>query len=137
MRRHARRPWATGLLALTIGAGLVVHFALPDSSATDIAGDVLYALAVYLFVVVVSPRTARLLVGALALVWCVGVELFQLTGLPQQWAAAFPPIVLVFGTAFDARDLVVYAVTVVLACAADLALTRVARTPAGTETIDG
>lgn len=137
MRRHGRRLWATGLLALTIGAGLVVHLALPDSPATDIAGDALYAVAVYLFLVIVSPGVAGLLVGAVALAWCVGVELFQLTGLPQQWAAAFPPIVLVFGTVFDARDLVVYAVTVVLACAADLALTRVARTPADAETIDG
>ncbi|WP_345802256.1 DUF2809 domain-containing protein [Microbacterium sp. AZCO] len=136
MRRHARRVWAAVLLALTLGAGLVVHLVLPDSHATDIAGDGLYAVAVYLAVVIVAPRLPAVVVAAIALAWCVGVELFQLTGLPGEWAAIFPPIVLVFGTVFDARDLVVYAVTVALALGLDLAITAGVRGPSRPGTID-
>ncbi|MFH8252524.1 DUF2809 domain-containing protein [Microbacterium sp. B2969] len=135
MRRHARRLWASGLLALTLGAGLVVHLLLPDSQITDIAGDALYTVAVYLAVVIVAPRLAPLVVAAIALVWCLGVELFQLTGLPGEWAAAFPPIVLVFGTVFDARDLFVYAVTVALALGIDAVVTGRSRRLAGSGTI--
>jgi hypothetical protein len=105
---------------------------LPDTAATDIAGDALYAAAVYAAVVLVAPRLPVMAAGAIAATWCVGVELFQLTGLPLTWAAAFPPAVLVFGTVFDTRDLVIYVVTVALVDAVDaavLAATR-ARRPA-------
>jgi hypothetical protein len=114
-----RRVLAAVLLVLTIGAGLVVHAALPDSSATDIAGDALYAVAAYLAVVLIAPRLPALAVGGIAMLWCVGVELFQLTGLPLAWGAEFPPAMLVLGTVFDARDLVVYIATIAVATALD------------------
>jgi hypothetical protein len=114
-----RRVLAAALLVLTIGAGLVVHAALPDSSATDIAGDALYAVAAYLAVVLIAPRLPALAVGGIAMLWCVGVELFQLTGLPLAWGAEFPPAMLVLGTVFDARDLVVYIATIAVATALD------------------
>ncbi|WP_349427797.1 DUF2809 domain-containing protein [Microbacterium sp. LWS13-1.2] len=125
-----RRVLAAVLLVLTIGAGLVVHAALPDSSATDIAGDALYAVAAYLAVVLIAPRAPALAVGGIAMLWCVGVELFQLTGLPLAWGAEFPPAMLLLGTVFDTRDLVVYIATIAVVTALDAVVrsrTRAAR----------
>lgn len=121
-----RRVVAVALLTATILVGLAVHAFLPDTAATDIAGDALYALAAYLGLVALAPRWSGLVVGAVAATWCVAVELFQLTGIPLALGAQFTPAMLLLGTVFDPRDLVVYVVTVALATAVD-ALTRRAR----------
>ena len=118
-RRPTRRVLAAVLLAGVIAAGLVVHSLLPDGAATDIAGDALYAAAAYLGIAFLAPRLPPLTVGALAGAWCVAVELFQLTGIPMQLGAVFPPAVLVLGTVFDGRDLLVYALTIVVLIGAD------------------
>lgn len=114
--------------ALTVVAGLAVHTALPASAASDAAGDALYAVLVYLLAALVRPRARPPLVGAVALAWCAAVELLQLTGLPEQWGAAFPPLVLVFGTVFSAADLAWYAAGVAVAAGADAAV-RAVRAP--------
>ena len=122
---------------MIVVAGLVVH-GLPGASAlSDIAGDALYTALVYLGVVAVWPRWSPAVAGAVAAGWCVAVELFQLTGLPARWGAAWSPAALVFGSAFDARDLVVYVATAALVAGADAAgesvasaLTRRRRSPA-------
>jgi hypothetical protein len=113
---------AVVLLAAVIAAGLVVHATLPDTSVTDIAGDVLYAAAAYLAVALIAPSLPVLAIGGIAAAWCVAVELFQLTGLPLQWGARFPPVMLLLGTVFDARDLVVYVVTAAVLTAVHAAL---------------
>ena len=112
-------------LGAVIAAGLGVHFLLPDTAATDIAGDALYAAAVYAFIILLIPRRHPLLVGAIALAWCVGIELFQLTGVPLAAGAAFPPAMLVLGTVFDPRDLLVYGATIVIVTATDAVIHRV------------
>jgi hypothetical protein len=122
-RLPARRVVAAVLLAGVIAAGLVVHALLPDTTATDIAGDALYAVASYLAVVIVAPRLAPLTVGAIAAVWCVLVELFQLTGIPLALGAVFPPAMLALGTVFDGRDLLVYLLTIVVLVGADAVVT--------------
>ena len=114
-----RRVTAGVLVLLTIAAGLLVHGALPESAATDIAGDALYAVAAYLAVVLIAPRLPVLAAGVIAAAWCTTVELFQLTGLPLAWGAQVPPVMLVLGTVFDARDLAVYLVTIALAAGVD------------------
>jgi hypothetical protein len=116
---RARRPVAVLALAMLVGAGLVTHFALPDTSAADITGDALYAAAAYAVVVVAVPRLHPVAVAAIAAGWCIGVELFQLTGIPLSAGAAFPPAMLALGTVFDPRDLVVYPAAVAVAWAAD------------------
>jgi hypothetical protein len=117
----ARRRWvALALLAVTVAAGLGAHAWLPGGAFSDITGDVLYAVAAYLAVVVVAPRLRSLVVGAMALAWCLAVELFQLTGLPLAWGAVFRPVMLVLGTVFDPRDLLVYAVTIVVVYGIDV-----------------
>ncbi|WP_458041964.1 MULTISPECIES: ribosomal maturation YjgA family protein [Bacteria] len=117
-----RRVVALGALLLTVGAGLAVYLLAPDVAASDIAGDALYAVAVYLAVVILLPRRRVVVTGLLAAVWCVGVELFQLIGVPLALGAVFPPIMLVLGTVFDARDIVVYLVTIVAVAVVDSAL---------------
>ena len=123
-RTTKRRLVAAVLLAGVVGAGLAVHLLLADTAATDIAGDALYAAAVYLAIIIVAPRMPPLAVGAVAAAWCVAVELFQLTGIPLALGAAFAPSMLVLGTVFDARDVVVYVVTTVIIGAADVAGSR-------------
>lgn len=122
-----RRVVAAIGIACAVTAGLFVHFALPDSHVTDIAGDALYAAAVYLGLVLLVPRWHPLLVGGVAAAWCVSVELFQLTGLPERWGAHFTPAMLVLGTVFEPRDIAVYVVTVAAAALVDMAVRRVAR----------
>ena len=124
---RTRRLVAALLLVATVVAGLLVHGVLPDTAATDIAGDALYAVAAYLTVVLIAPRLPALATGAIAAAWCVAVELFQLTGLPLAWGAQFAPAMLVLGTVFDARDLLVYVATIILATAVDAGIRRVRR----------
>ncbi|RZI78849.1 MAG: DUF2809 domain-containing protein [Microbacterium sp.] len=114
-----RRIAASGALAAVIAAGLLVHTQLPDTALTDIAGDALYAAAAYAGIVLLLPRLGPPVVAGIAAAWCVGVELFQLTGLPGLWAQAFPPVVLLLGTVYDARDLIVYLATVVVVALVD------------------
>ncbi len=123
----ARRLAAALSLVAVVAAGLLVHRMLPASVFADVAGDALYACAVYVALVVVAPRGRRRVIAAIAAGWCVAVELFQATGLPLRWAEAFPPIRLVLGSGFDARDLVVYAAAVAAVLAADAAASRLIR----------
>lgn len=83
-------------------------------------------------------RSRRRLAAAAALLvvaaWCIGVELFQLTGIRAR-RARIPPAMLVLGTVFDARDLIVYLVTIAALAALDTASrrrrTRLARARVG------
>ena len=119
MTLRTRRAFGAGLAGAAVAGGLGVHAFAPDTAATDAAGDLLYALLVYALAMAFWPRLAPVAVGGITLAWCAGVELFQLTGLPQLWASAVPPIVLVLGTVFDVRDLAVYAVAAVGAALVD------------------
>lgn len=117
----AHRWWLLAGLALaTLGAGLAVRFAL-GGIAGDLLGGVLYAVLVFLLVTAASwllrpSRPSRWWrIALLSAVLCGAVELLQLTGLPGQWAAVFPPARLVFGTTFSALDLVAYAAGAALA----------------------
>ncbi|BDV30348.1 DUF2809 domain-containing protein [Microbacterium terricola] len=123
----ARRLTALALLLGVIAAGLLVHATLPDNAASDIAGDALYAVAAYLAVVLIAPWWSPLVAGAVAAAWCLAIELFQLTGIPLRLGEVFAPAMLVLGTVFDPRDLVIYLVAVGAASALDAVVrTRVA-----------
>lgn len=106
-----RRLLGAAVAVLAVICGLAVHLGAADTAASDITGDALYVVAVWGGLVALLPRLSSWLIGAIVIAWSVGVELFQLTGLPLAWAGEWPPIVLVFGTVFDGRDLLVYAVT--------------------------
>ncbi|HEX5856653.1 MAG TPA: DUF2809 domain-containing protein [Microbacterium sp.] len=122
-----RRLAAVLLAAATVCAGLFVHVALPDGFETDAAGDILYAVLIYLLVVILGPRLRPLFAAAVAFAWCAAVELFQLTGLPEIWGTAFRPLTLVFGTVFTTTDLVMYLAGVAFAFAVDAVWTALAR----------
>ena len=123
--RHPRRRLAAAISPLAvIATGLFVHAVLPDTPVTDIAGDALYAAAAYCAVVLCVARWSSWLVAVVAGGWCVAVELFQLSGIPLALGATFPPAMLVLGTVFDARDLVVYIATVVVAGIIDATVRR-------------
>ena len=122
-----RRLIALLLLLCAIAAGIGIHDGAPQGTVSDIAGDVLYAVAAYLAVVIVAPRLRPLAAGAIAAGWCVAVELFQLTGIPLALGAVFPPAMLVLGTVFDARDIALYLGTAAVLTAVDTAAQRVAR----------
>lgn len=106
-----RRLLGAAVAVLAVICGLAVHLGAADTAASDITGDALYVVAVWGGLVALLPRLSSWLIGAIVIAWSVGVELFQLTGLPLAWAGEWPPIVRVFGTVFDGRDLLVYAVT--------------------------
>lgn len=124
-RARARRIVALVALVTAVAAGLGVHYLFPDTAITDIAGDALYAFVVYALIILVVPGWHPLVVGIVGLVGCVGIELFQLTGIPRAASSAFAPAMLALGTVFDPRDLVVYAITIVIATTADAAISRV------------
>src|SRR4051812_45258106 len=94
-------------LALTIALGLVsrlypLGWVVWDKSL----GDVLYAVAAYLALALVS-RWSAALVAPLALGWCLAVEFFQATGIP----ACHADVGLVrwlIGTDFSWHDVVCY-----------------------------
>jgi hypothetical protein len=75
--------------------------------------------------VFVAPGLRPIAAALIAAAFCLAIELFQLTGIPQRLGSVFPPAMLVLGTVFDARDLVVYPAAVGVAWAVD-ALVRAA-----------
>lgn len=93
----------------------------------DIVGDALYATLLYLLLALLAPRSPRRMLAALALILCAGVEFLQLTGIPRDLAAVFPPAALVLGAGFDQRDLLVYAAAVVITMIIDVAISRATR----------
>ena len=120
-----RRLAAVLALAVVVAAGLAVHRLMPSSVASDVAGDALYAVAVYTGLVLLLPRSRPLVLAAGAAAWCVAVELLQLTGVPITLAERMPVAALVLGSGFDARDLVVYVLAVASALGVDGVVTRV------------
>ena len=121
---RARRRIALAVLAATtIGLGLFIHRSV-GGTVGDISGDALYAVLIYLLAALVAPTARRPIVAVTAFAVCGGIELLQLTSLPREWAAVFPPIELVLGSGFDARDVVVYAAAAAAASAIDIAVTR-------------
>ncbi|PXA68908.1 DUF2809 domain-containing protein [Cryobacterium arcticum] len=96
--------------------GLVVHF-VTVGVVGDFVADALYAVMVYLMLSFVFVRRPSWQVAIVAIVVCVGIELFQLSGVPADLAEVFPPARLVLGTTFTPVDLVAYVFGVVVAAA--------------------
>ena len=106
--------------------GLLARTGLPGILG-DASGGILYAALMYLLLAFVLPQGRPWRVAGAAVIICVLVELFQLTGYPTAWGSAWPPLRLVFGTTFNAWDLPAYAVGAAAACLADRLLSRRAR----------
>ena len=114
VRRSTGRRRVAVVLAAVVAAGLLVATRAGSGAAGDVAGDLLYAMAVLGAIALVRP-TARLSVqtGA-AYAFCVLVECLQLTGFSAAAGARWHPLRYVLGTTFAPRDLLVYAGGVVV-----------------------
>jgi len=110
----------------TVIAGLLLH-RFASGVIGDVTGDALYALLVYLLIVLMLPRRTRSLCAALAILFCTAVEFLQLTDIPAKATALVPPAALVLGAGFDQRDLLVYAFAVVGAMLLDVLISRLLR----------
>ncbi|MQS17694.1 DUF2809 domain-containing protein [Streptomyces kaniharaensis] len=106
---------------LTVAAGLGVR-AVAGGEFAKCAGDALYTVLVHTLVVLVAPRVrpARAAVVAAALSWAV--ELFQLTGVPDDLGRRSTLARLVLGSTFNPPDLFWYLVGAALAWAVHRAL---------------
>jgi hypothetical protein len=113
--RARRRIVALAALLVVVIAGMVVT----HSDGRGLWPDVLYAAAIHLALIAVMPRVDTVVHGASVLVWCTGIELLQITGLPATWAVDAPLVRLVLGTGFDPLDLAAYALGVLLVLLVD------------------
>jgi hypothetical protein len=118
------------VLSLVAAAGCLVLGALLQllerSLAVDVAGSVLYVGFAGMLLAAAWPALSSTAITSIAFAFAVGVELLQLTGVPQALVAVFPAARLVFGSAFDPIDLVAYAGGAVLLFVAHSGLARVA-----------
>jgi len=115
----ARPRTVLGAVAVVVvGAGLAVA-RLGGAPWADPAGDALYAVLVYVLVLLAAPRLAPWTAAAVATGLCVAVELLQLTGVPATLVGHAPALRYVLGTTFNAVDLAVYAAAAALAALVD------------------
>ena len=117
--------------AVTIVLGLAVD-GLATGPVADKVGDVLYACLAVLGLWFLHPRAPLRWLAAGALVWCVGVELLQLSDLPGALASWAPWVRLVLGSGFDALDLPAYAAGCLLGASVVAAARRTRPVPAAT-----
>ena len=101
---------ALGLGARFLGSGL----------GADLSGGAIYAVLIYVLATLLRPRARHLANALAALVFCVLIELLQLTEIPASLAAVFPPVRLVLGTTFVPLDLLAYCIGSALALGLDL-----------------
>ena len=66
-----------GLMSVVLGLSIRT---LSDAAWTGPAGDGLYAVLVYILVAILIPSKSKALIAAAAVIACVVIELFQLTG---------------------------------------------------------
>jgi hypothetical protein len=119
-RAPASRLRLAGLLLATLVFGIVTRRVHLGVMAWDkSAGDALYAAAVYFAIAFVFPRAGLLTVALLALIYCFGIELFQLTGIPVTLARSRPWVHWLLGSTFAWHDVVCYALGIPLAAVVD------------------
>ena len=111
-----------GLACITIVLGLFVHRGvIPFGAiAKDVLGDALWAAMMVWWISAVRPDARLVMRGSVAFGICVAVELSQLLHTPALDAirgTTFGRLVL--GSGFDARDLLAYALGVVVAVLLD------------------
>jgi hypothetical protein len=101
---------AAGFLALALAIRAVAPL---GSWVEQSSGTALYASMTWAGVRFLAPRLTPLAAGAIALAWCWGAELFQLTGIPARLSAESLAARLVLGVAFDPIDLIWYPIGIV------------------------
>ena len=121
---------AAGFLAVALAIRLGGAGELNSTGALEQhSGTALYASMTYVGILFVWPRLRPLLAGALAVAWCWGVELFQLTGVPAELSDDSLASRLVLGVRFDGTDMLWYPVGIAPLVALHLVATSCAPTP--------
>jgi len=118
-----RRAALVAASAATVAMGLAMSFRGAGGLA-DPAAHALYAVLIYLLVALVRPRSRPWKAAAVAMGFCLAVELFQLTGIPIALTEITPVSRLVLGTTFSAGDLIVSAFAIAAVAAIDAAVRR-------------
>ncbi|MFB7615849.1 DUF2809 domain-containing protein [Kitasatospora sp. NPDC056181] len=113
---------------LTVAAGLGVR-AVTGGEFAKCAGDALYTVLVYALVLVAAPRLRPLPAAGLAAALSWAVELFQLTGVPDELGRRSVLARLVLGSTFNAPDLLWYVVGAALAAVVHAGAVRLVRQP--------
>lgn len=98
----------------------------------DVAGGLLYVGLVYVLCSLIAPQARPVVLGVVAGVIGVGVELLQLTEVPVAVAGAFPVARVVLGSTFAVGGLAVPLVGAVVAALVDSRVRR-GRVRAGSE----
>ena len=115
-------------VALTIASGAVIVIGLAvhtlEGAAWAFVADALYTVLVYLILRLVFVRAPLWMLAVAAFGFSTVVEVLQLSGLPEQWGEAFPPVRLLLGASFSAVDLVAYAFGALAVWLADSAVLR-------------
>jgi hypothetical protein len=101
---------ALGFLATALAIRAVAPL---GSWAEQSSGTALYASMTWAGVRFLGPRLGPVTAGGIALAWCWGAELFQLTGIPAALSADSLVARLVLGAAFDPVDLLWYPLGIV------------------------
>ncbi|GIE79330.1 hypothetical protein Aph02nite_52800 [Actinoplanes philippinensis] len=97
-----------------LAAALAIRAVAPLGGLVEqSSGTTLYASMIWAGVRLTAPRLGPFAVGGVALAWCWGAEVFQLTGIPAALSAESLIARLVLGAAFDPVDLIWYPVGVV------------------------
>ncbi|RDG37305.1 ribosomal maturation YjgA family protein [Streptomyces corynorhini] len=123
----ARTRFFAALAAVsTVGAGLGIR-AVGSGDVAKYGGDALYTVLVYALVVLALPRARPAVAASGALAFSWAVELFQLTGLPAEWAGRGALARLVLGSTFNVPDLLWYAVGAAACWAVHTSLRTTAR----------
>ncbi|MEV6970522.1 DUF2809 domain-containing protein [Hamadaea sp. NPDC051192] len=103
------RPKALIAAVVVLLAGLGVR-AVTDGVFAKYAGVALYAVLVYVLVLVVAPRIRPSMSAGISLAFCWAVEFFQLTPIPADLSSRSTMVRLVLGSTFNPPDLLWYAV---------------------------
>lgn len=112
---------------LTVVVGLGVHFggSFIPPAARDVIGDALWAMMMLWWISALSPRSPLAVRAGVALGISWIVELGQRYHTPSLDAARSTTLgSLIFGSGFDARDLVAYAVGVLAGAALETVVRR-------------
>ena len=87
-------------------------------------GDVLYAVAAYLGFALVFRHKPPGFIALAALLTCVAVEVFKLTGIPARYGQHVPPIAWLLGTTFSWHNIGCYAIGLLAIAGFDYRLLR-------------
>lgn len=110
MGARTRTRLVTATVAVgTICAGLGIR-GVAGGDVAKYGGVALYTVLVYVLGVLVAPRVRPLVAGSCAFAFSCAVEFLQLTGVTAGPAGRSVVVRLVFGSTFNAPDLLWYAV---------------------------